>query len=185
MEQLDFIINGGETVRFHTWPVLRPQRVDSHSYHVAMLCALMAQDEPVERGHGLTVPLLMAALTHDLAEWKVGDMPSPSKRAMPDYGDITFREVWSGMEQDLLAGVGLDWEALLTPKDLRWLKLADNMQGALYCIRERAMGNQLIAEPYSNFRKYIAELMQVNGENNMEQNIVQYIDDMWEQHNGA
>ena len=39
MEQLDFILNGGETIRYHTTPTLRNQRVDSHSFNVAMLQA--------------------------------------------------------------------------------------------------------------------------------------------------
>jgi len=190
MEKLDFIINGGETRRFHTWPVLRPQTVAEHSFHVAMLYSLMAGDhtpttaEPVSLG----VPGLMAALCHDLAEWQMGDIPSPAKRAMPMIGAVTFRQHWGEMEQEKLTAQDLWWEDLLTPIEARWLKLADAMQGALYCIRERMMGNKLIVTPFNNFRRYIGELMPDDGPlsqhlRSMEQQIIDYIDDMWEQAN--
>jgi 5'-deoxynucleotidase YfbR-like HD superfamily hydrolase len=183
MEQLDFIINGGETVRFHTWPVLRPQRVDSHSFHVAMLCALMAQDADIADGEGLSVPLLMAALTHDLAEWKFGDMPAPTKR---ELGAVFpgFRAKYGEMETEMLEAYGIEWESMLTLQGTRWLKLADAMQGCLYCIREKMMGNRLIATPFQNFRQYIRDVLNGTDPAPMEAQIINYIDDMWEQADG-
>lgn len=186
MEHLDFIINGAETKRYHTWPTLREQTVGAHSFSVAMLCALMAQEADPEQGEGLTVPLLMAALTHDLPEHKLGDLPAPAKRSMPPLADgRSFREHWGEMEDALLQEVGLDWEHLLGPKQRRWLKLADAMDGALYCIRERAMGNSLIGTVFNNFRSYVQQLLhEPEAEEQMVNDIVQYIDDMWEQANG-
>lgn len=188
MDTLEFILNGGETNRFHTIPTLFNQRVDSHSFNVAMLVALMAQDADPKEGEGLSVPLLMAALTHDLSEHKVGDLPAPTKRAMPQVHVeeeeetklYSFREYWGMMENNHLRAVGLDWEHLLAPKQQRWLKLADAMEGALFCIRERMMGNRLIVTVFGNFRSYIEKLRQIN-EEPMVQAIITYIDDMWEQ----
>lgn len=180
MEILDYIINGGETKRFHTWPMLREQRVDAHSFHVAMLCALIAQDADPAEGEGLTVPLLMAALVHDLPEHKTGDLPAPAKR----NPDVVSRDAWNEMEEQSLRKVGLDWEHALGPKQRRWLKMADAMQGALHCIRERQMGNKLIATVFTNFRSYIRELDAGDSEEAMIIAIIQYIDDMWEQANG-
>lgn len=190
METLDFILNGAETKRYHTWPTLREQTVGAHSFSVAMLCSLMAQDASHVGGEGLSVPLLMAALTHDLAEHKLGDLPAPAKRQMPhvhiiDGEPMPFREHWGNMEVALLTEVGLDWEQALGPKSRRWLKLADAMDGALWCIRERAMGNRLIETVYSNFRSYIQQLLhEPEREEQMVNDIVQYIDDMWEQAHG-
>lgn len=190
MEQLDYIINGGETKRFHTVPVLREQCVDAHSFHVAMLVSMIALDAPQEEQNGLTVPLLMAALTHDLAEHKFGDMPAPTKRAIgEEVGVPEFRKLYGEMELRSLNAVGLDWEHMLTPTQLRWLKLADAMQGALYCIRERLMGNRLIEICYHNFRSYLRDMCVfermdfIAGDKkpNMEEQILFYIDDMWEQ----
>lgn len=192
METLDFILNGAETKRYHTWPTLREQTVGAHSFSVAMLCALMAQDADPVDGEGLTVPLLMAALTHDLAEHKMGDIPAPAKRSLPAFkyengnDDITFREMWGRLENGHLISVGLDWEHLLTPKQKRWLKLADAMDGALWCARERAMGNKLIGPVFQNFSDYIVQLLHKPGaEESMVHSLVQYINDMWEQADGC
>lgn len=190
MEQLEFIINGGETKRYHTWPMLREQNVAAHSFGVAMIYSMLAGQDGAPESGGLSVPGLMAALTHDLAEHKMGDLPAPAKRLMPDTismeGDKiyrrTFRASWGKMEQDLLDEQGLSWEGMLAPHEMRWLKAADAMDGALYCIRERQMGNQTIAAVFVNFRSYIREIS--SGEAGpCEMEIINYIDDMWEQAN--
>jgi 5'-deoxynucleotidase YfbR-like HD superfamily hydrolase len=180
MEILDFIVFGSETKRFHTMPTLREQRVDSHSHGVAMLCMLLAESEP-------SANLLLAALTHDLAEHKFGDLPAPAKRTMPDTVDVlgrrTFRQAWGDMETTALNEVGLRWDQMLSDKERRWLKLADAMEGCLYCIRERMMGNKYINVCYDNFRSYIQEQL-VTDEEEAVADIVGYIQDMWEQANG-
>ena len=159
MEQLDFIRNGGETRRFHTVPVLRSQTVAEHSFHVTMLLfTLYGQSDP-----GISIPLLLAGLTHDLAEHIVGDLPAPAKRNMGERlelkGTQTFRSAWGDMENELLDGVGLAWEHELSVEQLRMLKVADAMEGMLYCVRERAMGNRLIVPCYMNFHSYVTELL--------------------------
>ena len=173
METLEFIIFGGESKRFHTVPVIKEQRIDSHSFHVAMLCSLMA-------GNAVSAPLLMAALTHDLAEHRVGDLPAPVKRALPDYPHASFRDVWGAMEDELLLEHNQHWGVVLDEQEMRWLKLADAMEGALYCIRERMMGNRFIDTCYDNFRRYIGDLLKPD-EEQMVKRIVGYIDDSWEQ----
>lgn len=186
METLDFILNGAETKRYHTWPTLREQTVGAHSFSVAMLVALIAQGADPHGGEGLTLPLIMAALTHDLAEHKLGDLPAPAKRSLPALANgMSFRAHWGVMEVELLKGVNLDWEGMLGPQQLRWLKLADSMDGALWCLRERAMGNTLIRTVFSNFRSYIEELSPHSCEetSSVVKDIIAYIDDMWEQAN--
>ncbi len=183
MQSLEFIRKGRETRRFHTNPVLHEQNVAEHSFGVAMLVWVLAgSTEP-----GVRLPLLMAALTHDLAEHSMGaDMASPAKRAMPDVYDATgerlgsFREVWGAAEQAHLQTVQLDFEFTLSAEEKRILKLADAMEGALYCIRERAMGNKLIEECFINFRLYICDLV----EHPVELEVLNYIDASWEKANG-
>lgn len=182
IEQLAFIRNGGETRRYHTWPVLRSQNIAEHSFHVAMLCAWLAGQEPP----GIGANLLMAALCHDLAEHKMGDLPAPVKRGLPDYPSHdgqplrTFREVWDDIEQEHLEAVELNWEHTLTGQERRWLKLADAAEGCFYCIRERAMGNQLIAEVFGNFLGYVESLNPTHAEFDM----LAYINNEWEKVNG-
>lgn len=179
VEQLTFVRNGGETRRYHTWPVLRPQTVAEHSFHVAMLVAWLAGQEPP----GIGSNLLMAALCHDLAEHKMGDIPAPVKRSMPDVtddrycdGPMPFRTFWDAQEQKFLNEHQLDWEATLSEQEIHWLKLADAADGCLYCIRERAMGNKLINEVYANFRDYTRKLVV----NDFEEQLLDYVDQEWE-----
>ena len=153
--KLDFIQNGRETRRFHGLPMLDYQRVDAHQYGVAMLAALLVGEQaPAER----QLLLLHAALTHDLAEWVVGDMPAPSKRRMPDYPEGSFRQVFGTMEDGVMAEAGFPIVEL-SAQDKRVLKLADAAEGCLHSIRERRMGN---AHPrliycFHEFWKYCIE----------------------------
>jgi 5'-deoxynucleotidase YfbR-like HD superfamily hydrolase len=153
-DQLSFIYAAGETRRFHTQPVLRTQNIADHSWHVAMLLHIMyGQDEP-----GITPVLLMAALCHDAAECRFGDIPSPAKRGM---GELMpdFREKWGEMEEAMLEKYALDWNKFLTDDERRQLKLADSMEGAMYCVRELEMGNRMMLTPFLNFVKYIDEII--------------------------
>jgi len=155
-DQIDFVYAAGETRRFHSWPVLRSQNVADHSWHVAMLLhVLYGQDEP-----GIRPALLMAALCHDAAECKFGDMPAPAKRELGErLGKPDFREIYGQMEEAELSKYGLDWDALLDDEERRKLKFCDALEGAFYCIRERHMGNKLIAAPFLNFAKYIDDVI--------------------------
>lgn len=160
-KQLDFLYDAGETRRFHTWPVLREQNVADHSWHVAMLAHILyGQEAP-----GMRTVFLLALLTHDMAECQMGDIPSPAKRRMDSLLELedkttSFRQQWGDAEQEILSRYDLDFEAHLDAEELRRFKLVDAMEGAMYCVRERMMGNKLIAEPFKNFSKYIAEKLQ-------------------------
>jgi 5'-deoxynucleotidase YfbR-like HD superfamily hydrolase len=176
-EQLDFLRMGGETKRYHAWPVLQEQNVAEHSCHVAFLCAWLAQQDSVP----LRVNLLMSALAHDWAEQKWGDLPAPTKQTLPPYsvdGEvIPFRKVWGDLEAQELRKHGLDWEHTLTPEEERILKLCDLADGCLYCIRERAMGNRLITQVYINFRRALDKVNKTRGSIILED----YIDYKWKE----
>lgn len=153
-DQLDFVYAAGETRRFHTVPVLRTQNVAAHSWHVTMLAQVVyGQDEP-----GITPVFLMACLTHDMAECHYGDMPSPAKRGLREYIS-NFRETYGEIEQAHLSKFSMDWEKFLSDEEKRRLKFLDSCEGALYCCRERAMGNKCITDAYINFASYIADLL--------------------------
>lgn len=194
MEQLDFIQFGSWVRRYHGVPVINEQTNAAHLFGVAHLVAMMALDADPEGGVGLTVPLLMAALVSDLPEWISGDMPAPGKRNFPevtinDCGrnrSVSFRELWNELDQRRLEEVGLDWEHKLEPRQRKWLKLADAMEGCLFCIKERMMGNRYIeGRCYVNFRKYIDDVLNGDEPEPMVAKLIVYIDDMWEQANGG
>lgn len=186
-KQVEFVRNGGETRRYHTWPVLREQTVAEHSFHVAMLVLLLG---------GPNFQLLAAALTHDLAEWKMGDLPAPAKRNMPDVivgsfdnvnKTMSFRDHWGAMEAELLSSFGLDYESELTAEEARILKLADAAEGCLHCCREAAMGNRLMAPVFANFREYYADLITDDDVRvrNKPVALLDYIDAQWRMANGG
>jgi 5'-deoxynucleotidase YfbR-like HD superfamily hydrolase len=159
-DQVNFVYAAGETRRFHTWPVLREQNVAAHSWHVMMLgYVLYGQDLP-----GCTFQFIMALATHDMAECRMGDLPSPAKRTMDSLLTLedkgtSFREQWGVAEQSVLHRYNMDWEQQLTDEEKRRMKVVDAMEGAIYCVRERAMGNTLITEPWRNFSKYLSEVL--------------------------
>lgn len=142
------IAQGRAVQRYHTTPTLRPQSVGDHSFGVAMLASLIAMPTI-----GVSVPLLMAALTHDMAEVRYGDVPSPAKRAV-EAKLPGFRALYGQLEQEYLKEREMDWEAMLSADEKAVLKCADYLDGMMYCIQERLLGNRGIAEVFTNFSLY-------------------------------
>jgi hypothetical protein len=144
--RLDFIQRGRALRRYHTMEMLEYQRIDSHSFGVAMFTTVIVPvASPVRRS-----ALLMAALTHDLPEHKTGDVPAPFKREFPQ-----LRKMLHGAEDALLETFGLCHP--LDAADQRVLGLADCADGAAHCIMERAKGNIIAREPFKNFWRYLQE----------------------------
>ena len=143
-EDMQAMWEGGETLRFHTCMVLRPDTVGQHSYGVA--CVMM-HVLPTAGAH-----LLRACLKHDMAEAHTGDLPAPSKRA------LGIREQFAAYEDDYLKAVGIEAETL-TDWEQWLLKFCDSTDGLRVTIRERAMGNQMIEAAHANFSSYVRELL--------------------------
>lgn len=136
--------DGGETQRFHTMPMLRPDTVGQHSYGVACVLMHVFPKAPAR--------LLRAALKHDMAEAHYGDMPSPAKR------ELGIREQFAQLEDSYLAGLGVEPEEL-APWEQWLLNFCDIVEGLRVTVRERAMGNQLIWLARRNFQDYAEELL--------------------------
>lgn len=132
---LQFVSEGGSVVRYHTRLGLRLDTNASHSFGVAMLCSLLVPQTEEGRTTA-SASLLMAALTHDLAEQAASDMSAPSKRA------LGIRELLSNYEQTFLNRYNLEYTKYLTEEELVVLALADQLDGLLFCCRELALGNR-------------------------------------------
>jgi 5'-deoxynucleotidase YfbR-like len=145
-ETLNFIFRGGGVKRFHTVPVLREQTDADHSFGVAWICYLLAECRP-------SVTLLLAALSHDLGEFATGDMPSMIKR------NPTIGPPLAGIETIYRAAAGIEFAGRLTEEEARWLDLADHMEGMMYCVAERWLGNRYAETWYARFSSYVAEKM--------------------------
>ena len=146
MEQLlNFIYKGAQTKRFHTADTQTSQTVGAHSFGVAWLVVLIS---PTARKE-----LILAALAHDLAEHIVGDVSSPTKRAFP-----ALRAAVDEAEGAALKAVGLDYAAGLTCHEQKVLKCADMLDGMMFCVRARRMGDLGVKEIYNNFYAYVSEI---------------------------
>lgn len=164
--RIAFVRRGADTRRFHTKITVETNTVGYHSFGVLWFCCFLTPGLPnTQRGM-----LYQAAMEHDLFEHISGDMPGDAKREMG------VRDIVNAFEAKGMAELGFRSEELLTPALLRVLKLADMLDGAFFCVSERSLGNQQIAEAYDNFRHYIGLLEPTSG---VEIEIVQYLDDLW------
>lgn len=166
VDKLLFIVRGGKTKRFHTADTLTHQTVAEHSFGVAWLCHLLLPNARKD--------LILAALAHDLAEHVVGDVSSVFKKAHPEV-----RASLQVLEDKLLKEHGMGFEAGLTDDERRVLKVADLMDGMLFCLRERSMGSKIAIEIYNNFKNYVCEYVRTQEESYL----VDQIDNMWKELN--
>lgn len=134
-EVLQFIMEGGSVVRYHTRVGIKPDTDAHHSHGVAMLCSLLAGKGEDGRTKA-SVELIMAALTHDLAEQYASDVSAPTKRA------LGFADILNNVELALLSDYDLNYAQYLTTEDATILKLADCFDGMMYCCRELSLGNR-------------------------------------------
>ena len=141
---LELIIKGGAVKRYHN-EMVTPQTVGHHSYGVAWLCWILSGQNP-------SSALLMAAISHDTAEGVVGDVPAPTKRAIPG-----LKAMLDEYEERAMKNAGISLMPL-TGTEVRILKLADVMEGMMFCISERATGNQNAEVIYANFVNYATQL---------------------------
>lgn len=165
-EKLKFIYKGAKTKRFHTADTLTEQSVAEHSFGVAWLAVLV---EPNARRE-----LILAALAHDLAEHVVGDVSSPAKRRFP-----ALKTALDAAENTLLEDAGLDYVANLTESEQRTLKIADMLDGMMFCVRERRMGSRVAETIYNNFYSYVTDLNLPD----TAVDLLSTINTMWEKYN--
>lgn len=143
--QAEFLRAGAYTRRYHGWRTLMDDPVGIHSFNVVNILLLIRPNA--------SRALIIAAIRHDGAEWVCGDAPSTAKRAVPELKvalDSYERATWHA------AGFSTP-TADLTPEEKLELKLADYLDGMMFCVQELAMGNRLIIPVYHVFNGYMIE----------------------------
>lgn len=146
-QELMFLLFGRSVRRFHTVPMLEGVTLAQHQFGVAWLCWLLTQ------GEGCRVDLIMAALTHDMAEQLWGDMPAPAKRLLNADQQFSKAEQATLEENDMFFWLSETEKAIL--------KIADYMEGMLSCIHERRLGNRYVEIIYQRrFRQYVIDYEQ-------------------------
>jgi len=140
--------DAGAIKRFHTARLIQGETVAEHSFNLVNLIMIVTNGNASRN-------LILAAITHDLGEYAVGDIPSPIKRALPKEvaHQIDLRE--EGAVQDIhpcMKGI------FLAPAEAFLLSLADKLDGLLKCIDELRMGNRRITTAGDNYCNYIIEM---------------------------
>lgn len=142
-KQLEFILRGMQTRRFHTYPMNQPETVGHHSALVAAFLQLAYPD--------CSKNVMIYAVFHDLAEFNVGDIPSPTKRALPNskqaldtVEEATFNEYRVPLPT-------------LSKEEKAQVKVADILAGLAACLTERLTGNTFTEVAWDNFSIYFRE----------------------------
>jgi hypothetical protein len=142
---LQFVRRAGQVKRYHSELVIKEQTVGEHTFNVVWLAYLLTDQCP-------SVGLLMGCMAHDAAEHSTGDIPSPTKRL------LDIRDLVDHLEAKLMSGAGLRLPPMDT-YDLFILKLADAMDGLLYVLRERSLGNRTLGAVWHNYWNYCLEVL--------------------------
>lgn len=159
-DKLKFIMDGGNTRRYHTVPTLLTETVAHHSHGVAMIASLLGGDAEV----------VQAALLHDLAEHQVGDIPAPSKR---EFG---IADKINALEDNVLSSSGFPVPELCGSR-LRKLKLADIAQGALFCVQEMEMGNKKMKIVFDRYISYAEQMILIGEEKKLFDSIKEMVNE--------
>lgn len=155
------IYDSGFVQRYSSRPTLARygQTLAAHQWGVAMILKILKPDAPEA--------LLMAALTHDVGELVVGDLPYPFKRANPEF--TAEHEIIEHRSRREILGV-LETVMHLSGNDEQFLKLCDQLESVMFVKNVepgilktrpwRDMIERLLTEAdYFNVRSKVIELI--------------------------
>ncbi len=133
------VLHSGDVVRFHSHVGIDKQKNSEHQWG----CALIVQHINPK----CSKELLLAALTHDAAEYKTGDVPFPAKKEFPELGHMlrAIEEEW-----EVENGVRFD----LGSEEKIQLKIADTLEGMWFCIHQVRLGHINAKRPFRKWRKF-------------------------------
>lgn len=137
-----FLLNGTLVKRYHAVDTIKEDLVGRHSHGVAMLAWAMTDGKA-------SANLLMRCLTHDMGEQATGDVPSHTKRALGEEALAAL----DAMEDGVLEDNGL--LIFLMPEEENIAKIADCLDGMLFCVRERRLGNKNMRIVFNRYHEYI------------------------------
>lgn len=129
--------------RFHALPVIRNQRIDEHSFG-AMAIAVFLDPE-------VSANTMKAIMFHDHAEFFTGDIPAPAKHMNPALR-LQLQSVENDIDKYLCSDYELDSRGQMT------LKLADALEGLLYCFEERMLGNRNVDVVFGTYALFVRDL---------------------------
>lgn len=134
------VLKSGDVERFHNAVGISKQLNSSHSWGVALLCQYFDPNCSKE--------LILAAIVHDCAEFKTGDLPAPVKWKYPEIRDIFHK-----YEKEVLEKMGI--KITLTPEETALLKTCDRLEGMRYCVARMEMGEHGAIRPFFKWYNFL------------------------------
>lgn len=143
-QRIENLLTSGRVIRYHAAPSVAPQTLDSHCWGVASLVWYLS--------NGLAPSGLLAeSLFHDSGELSTGDIPFTVKRECPE-----LKAMVNQMDAEFRINHGM-MPATLRTVDTQLLKLADSLEGFIWCCQHEPNGPVLLrwsfalSEAYSKF----------------------------------
>ena len=135
---------GGKVERCHVIPHAQSYSVASHAWGTAILLRyLWPRDFP---------RLVLYALTHDIPEIFVGDIPAPTMK----YSE-NVRNAVNAIHTKINKSLDLPTVGDFIASDLEKIKTCDRLEFYLWCRDEISYGNQYPQDPYQEIRQYLLE----------------------------
>lgn len=146
IEKLLYIYEAGHVKRWHCEMLIKEEYVSAHSWGVATWIALLHPSP--------SAALLKAALLHDIAEKKVGDLNRWAKVRFPELAHQVH-----AAEATVMDSLGV--MPTLDPDEESWLKVCDLLDAWLHICYERKLGNTLLdadwLRAYETMRKMVKD----------------------------
>lgn len=114
-------------VRYHAVPTVGTQTVGLHSWGVAVILLYLTEGN-------VRVELLQAAILHDAPEIHTGDIPFTTKRDNP-----VIKKALAELEAEAHRTIVLPFPEL-QPSEEALLKVADTLEGLLWCRKTEFTG---------------------------------------------
>lgn len=144
MRDFKTLYDAGIVRRWHTNLCLKDQDLAQHQWGVAMICMELRPGN---------LPLIEAALTHDLGESITGDTPYLGKTKYD-----TLRVAANIAEREFNQEHELTHSSLLSPENQHCLRWADMFEAYLFALREVSLGNQRMQAVVDNALRALVKI---------------------------
>ena len=141
--------------RYEAWPRITQETVAEHSYFVTLFSMMLCDELNIDAESRMIC--LEMAITHDIPEILLSDIPHPAKEYLKENG-IKI----DGMEQNTMMKilppyakhVG-DFEEV-NSLEATIVKIADIIQCIQYCLHEESLGSNVMKEMRDDiFKRYL------------------------------
>lgn len=145
--------------RFAALKLDREYGADGHSFRVAIL-AMMIVDDYNQRNPDKKLSAeeaLRKALLHDLEEGFIGDIPTPAKKMLPEFGEVYEKLAEKVMKEEILPNCPNPeyyfhlWKNQKSDETGEVIKLADTIEAFCTCFYELKRGNLVVSKANQKF----------------------------------